>query len=107
MVNSHDPHRPFQIPNKLSKGAEAPSKYYTPDEVEVPGFVPDLELVREELSFYQNSVRRLDDTFGKVMKALQESGLSENTIVMFLADNGIAIPLANATPTSLALKRRG
>lgn len=104
MVNSHDPHRPFQIPNKLSKGAEAPSRYYNPDEVEVPGFVPDLENVRLELSYYQNSVRRLDDTFGKVMQALEESGMAEHTIVMFLADNGIAIPFAKCN-TYLASTR--
>lgn len=30
MVNSHDPHRPFQVPGKLTKGAKEPSKFYTP-----------------------------------------------------------------------------
>lgn len=94
MVNSHDPHRPYHIPGKPIKGAKEPSRTYKPDEVEVPGFVPDLPGVKQELSYYLNSVRRLDDTFGKTMQALKESGFDDNTLVMFLSDNGIAIPFA-------------
>lgn len=94
MVNSHDPHRPYHIPGKPIKGAVEPSRTYEPDEVPVPGFVPDLPGVREELSYYLNSVRRCDDTFGKVLQALEESGFASNTVVMFLSDNGIAIPFA-------------
>ncbi|MET0394649.1 MAG: sulfatase [Chitinophagaceae bacterium] len=95
MVNSHDPHRPFFDPAlPLQGGAEKPSRIYRPDEITVPGFVPDLPLVRKELSCYYNSTRRLDDTFGKVMQALEESGEAENTLIIFLSDNGIAIPFA-------------
>jgi len=94
MVNSHDPHRPYHIPGKPIKGAKEPSMTYVPDDVPVPGFVPDLPGVREELSYYLNSVRRLDDTFGRTMQALKESDFEENTLVMFLSDNGIAIPFA-------------
>jgi len=94
MVNSHDPHRPYHVPGKPAKGAKEPSKIYKPDEVAVPGFVPDLPGVRTELSYYLNSTRRLDDTFGKTMQALKESGFDKNTLVMFLSDNGIAIPFA-------------
>lgn len=94
MVNSHDPHRPYCNPDKLTKGASMPSKVYGPEDVEVPGFLPDLPGVRAELATYLNSTRRLDDTFGKVMQALQESGQAGNTIVLFISDNGIAVPFA-------------
>ena len=96
MVNSHDPHRPYHIPGKggNSGGAETPSRIYKPSEVKVPGFLPDLPGVRQELSYYFNSVRRLDDTFGKVMAALEETGFADNTLVLFLSDNGIAVPFA-------------
>jgi N-sulfoglucosamine sulfohydrolase len=94
MVNSHDPHRKYCNPNKLLPGAEMPSKIYKPEDVEVLGFVPDLPGVRNELAMYQNSTRRLDDTFGKVMQALEESGFAKNTLVVFMTDNGIAIPFA-------------
>ena len=94
MVNSHDPHRPYHIAGKPIPGAKEPSRTYKPDEVEVPGFVPDLPGVRQELSYYLNSARRLDDTFDRTMQALKESGFEDNTLVMFLSDNGIAIPFA-------------
>ncbi|MFN2439642.1 MAG: sulfatase-like hydrolase/transferase, partial [Chitinophagaceae bacterium] len=86
MINSNDPHRPFFNPNESSeilaqrmnqpkeriemllKDQEAPSRIYSPDEINVPGFLPDLPKVREELSYYFNSVKRLDDAFGKVMQ---------------------------------------
>lgn len=97
MVNSHDPHRPFFNPNSpRANGEEAPSRIYAASEISVPGFVPDLPKVREELSYYYNSTRRLDDTFGKVMQALEESGLAQNTLVVFISDNGIALPFAKA-----------
>ena len=94
MVNSHDPHRPYCNPEKLTKGAAMPSRTYKPSDVTVPGFLPDLPGVREELAQYLNSTRRLDDTFGRVMQALSESGMAENTLVIFISDNGIAVPFA-------------
>jgi N-sulfoglucosamine sulfohydrolase len=94
MVNSHDPHRPYCNPKKLTKGAAMPSRVYKPKEVDVPGFLPDLPGVRAELATYLNSTRRLDDTFGKVMQALKESGQADNTLVLFITDNGLAVPFA-------------
>ena len=94
MVNSHGPHRPYCNPEKLTKGAAMPSRTYDPAEVSVPGFLPDLPGVRAELAHYLNSTRRLDDTFGKVMQALQKSGFEDNTLVIFISDNGIAVPFA-------------
>lgn len=95
MVNSDDPHRPFFVPGQeLKHGMKAPSRIYSPEEIVVPGFLPDLPDVRRELSYYYNSTRRLDDTFGKVMQALEESGNKDNTLVVFMSDNGIALPFA-------------
>lgn len=97
MINSHDPHRPFQVPvGKLLSGAEWPSRMYSPAEVFVPGFLPDLPEVRKEISHYYNSVRRLDDTFGKVMQAIKVAGAENNTVVIFLSDNGISMPFSKA-----------
>ncbi|MBA7570398.1 hypothetical protein ES708_12148 [subsurface metagenome] len=53
MVNSHDPHRPFFNPDEpLLRGSEPPSRIYSPEEIEVPGFLPDLPQVRLEMSYY-------------------------------------------------------
>ncbi len=93
MVNSDDPHRRFFVSEqKLPRGMVEPSRIYSPEEIEVPGFLPDLPDVRKEVSYYYNSVKRLDDTFGKVMQALEESGYKDNTLVIFISDNGMAVP---------------
>jgi N-sulfoglucosamine sulfohydrolase len=101
MANSHDPHRPFhgslQEKNALGKAIAdipPPSRVYKADEVEVPGFLPDIPDVREEIAQYYSSVRRCDDTVGAVLRALRESGRAENTLIMFLSDNGMALPFS-------------
>ena len=94
MVNSHDPHRPFHNPIRAMPSWATPSRLYRPDEVVVPGYLPDLPGVRAEYSWYLNSVRRLDDTFKRVMDALEESGEAKNTLVAFFSDNGSSFPFA-------------
>ncbi|MET4693410.1 sulfatase [Endozoicomonas lisbonensis] len=105
MVNSHDPHRVFHDPeDERLDGEEIPSQLYQPDQVTVPSYLPDYPEVRLDLSHYYNSVRRLDDTFGRVMEALEETGQTENTLVMFVSDNGSPFPFAKAN-TYLASTR--
>lgn len=98
MVNSHDPHRPFHDPEKpIMNGKVArPSKLFSPDEVLVPEYLPDIPQVRLELSHYYNSVRRLDDTIGRILEAVEDTGVENNTFVMFMSDNGSAFPFAKA-----------
>jgi len=103
MANSHDPHRPFARrrqgrgrPKRRRGGAAfaKASRHYEPKEVEVPGFLPDIPLVRKEVAQYFTSVHRCDETSGAVLRALKDAGLDENTLVMFLSDNGMAFPFA-------------
>ena len=101
MANVHDPHRPYHGTAgdaKLAASREypwtPPSRVYTPEEVERPGFLPDLPDVRRELAQYYSSVRRADDTIGAVLDTLAESGLESNTLVLFLSDNGMSFPFA-------------
>ena len=99
MANSHDPHRPFHGNDADLNGREgitypAPSRVYRPDEVETPGFLPDLPEVRREVAEYASSCRRCDDTVGRVIAALKDTGAYGNTLIMFLSDNGMAFPFS-------------
>ncbi|MBN1492238.1 MAG: sulfatase [Phycisphaerae bacterium] len=109
MANSHDPHRPFagsdgeqdraerraKRKNRVAVGGFPPAdRYYRPDEVDMPGFLPDLPNVRKEVAQYYSSVHRCDQTVGEVLRALEETGFADNTLVMFLSDNGMAFPFA-------------
>lgn len=46
--------------------------------------------LKGKLGQYADFCMEVDDTVGQVLSALEESGLSENTIVIFTADNGCA-----------------
>ena len=115
MVNTHDPHRPFdtrkpaaqrkveppkQVTNKKGRKQltygdfPAPSRIYQLDEIVVPGFLPDLPNIREEIAQYYSSVRRADDVVGRVLAELKKAGLEDNTLVMLKSDHGIPVPFA-------------
>ncbi|MBT5186890.1 MAG: sulfatase-like hydrolase/transferase [Kordiimonadaceae bacterium] len=99
MANSMDPHRPFANSAQQQQvwpdiTVPDPSREYKPKEVVVPGFLPDLTDVRQEITEYHNSVKRLDDTVGAILDVIKSEGVDDNTIVMFLSDNGMALPYA-------------
>ncbi|MCK0146201.1 arylsulfatase [Arenibacter sp. F26102] len=43
---------------------------------------------------YADFVMETDDVVGRVMKALEENGIAENTLVFFTSDNGCSYPVA-------------
>jgi N-sulfoglucosamine sulfohydrolase len=102
MANSQDPHRPWAgseiEQRRIAKGEAFPpiSRSYKPDEVQVPAFLPDLPKVRGEMAQYYTCVHRCDEAVGQILKALKESGMEDNTLVMFLSDNGISMPFAKS-----------
>ncbi len=100
MANSHDPHRPFAgSQDELTRfyGYHTwASRYYKPEEAWVPGFLPDLPEIRTELAQYYSSCHRCDETMGEILKALDESGMAEDTLVIFMSDNGMAFPFSKA-----------
>ncbi|MHC4251608.1 MAG: sulfatase-like hydrolase/transferase [Planctomycetota bacterium] len=53
-----------------------------------PAYPNDLRF-KKELSHYFDSVNRMDEVVGEVLRALDESGMAEDTVVMFLSDNGL------------------
>jgi N-sulfoglucosamine sulfohydrolase len=110
MANSQDPHRPFagseqgtaRRNRNAGAGGLSVSRQFKPNEVIVPGFLPDLPDIRTELAQYFTSVHRCDETVGQVLKALKDAGQEDNTLVMFLSDNGMSFPYSktNCYPAS-------
>ncbi|MHC4799052.1 MAG: sulfatase family protein, partial [Planctomycetota bacterium] len=108
MANPQDPHRPFagsdQEKGRIQKAKTnkkkkiwtypEPDRTYRYHEIKVPGFLPNIPRVRQEITEYYNSVHRCDQVVGAILRALDESGLKENTLVMFISDHGMALPFA-------------
>lgn len=102
-MDIHDPHTAlYKFSHKRGKvitelGADKdnpPSRIFKDEEISMPGFLPDTPLSRQEVTAYYNSVRRADDSFGKVMQALKDTGEWDNTLVVFFSDHGMPFPFA-------------
>lgn len=81
-VNFSDPHHPW------NSGESPPD----PAKLEVPGFLPDLPGVREDLSRYEGEIENADGDFQRVLDLVKERAGLENTLVIFMGDNGMAFP---------------
>ncbi len=70
---------------------------YRPEEVIVPSYLPDTPECRAELAQYYQSVSRIDQGLGRLVDILKAAGQYEDTLILYLSDNGIAFPGAKTT----------
>ena len=63
-----------------------------PSDVIVPPTLVDTEETRTDLAAYYNEIGRLDSYIGRLEKELQEQGVADNTMLIFMADNGRPFP---------------
>ncbi len=70
-----------------------------PRYVRPPAFLPDTPEARHDMAAYNTMARTLDRHYGRVLQALDESGLAENTLVICTTDHGIAFPFAKCNLT--------
>ncbi len=81
-VNFNDPHHPW------TTGENPPD----PAKLKVPGFLPDLPGIREDLSRHLGEIEHADGDFQRVLEIVKERAGLENTLVLFMGDNGMAFP---------------
>lgn len=59
-----------------------------PDKVILPPYYPNHPVAREDWATYLESIQLMDSYVGNILKRLDDEGLSENTVVMFISDHG-------------------
>ncbi len=92
VVGYIDPHR-ANVGFDNDKFAKDPAEVrYDPAKVIVPPHLPDNAEVRKDLAEYYQSATRLDRGVGLMLKMLEETGQLENTLIIFISDNGIPFP---------------
>ncbi|HKB01876.1 MAG TPA: sulfatase, partial [Gemmataceae bacterium] len=74
-----DPHRPYTAPKVHDSKALTLPKHY-----------PDTSAVRADYAAYLDEIARLDADFGRVLAELDKRKVADNTLVLFLGDNGAA-----------------
>lgn len=88
----YSPHSPWVVPQQFLD-------LYTPEELSLPTFVPELEARRSPSFFsdeelrsakhgYYAMVSEVDHHVGRILAGLEARGLSEDTLVIFTADHG-------------------
>lgn len=80
-MNYSDPHRRFTATDYEPE----------PTTLTVPEGMPDTEAVRKDLAQHYGEIMRLDAHVGEVLNELSEGGIADNTIVIFMGDNGAAL----------------
>jgi len=79
----------FETHREFPELADAPDN---PDYCLPPAPLPDTRETREDMARFKASARILDEKIGKVLSALDRSGLADNTLVICTTDHGIAFP---------------
>ena len=105
-----DPHRSGQVADEIPErpdrfGNRPPGRshrgvqrvQYDPAEVIVPPFLPDTPACRAELAQYYQSVSRIDAGLGRLIEILKQAGKYEETLILYISDNGIPFPGAKTT----------
>jgi N-sulfoglucosamine sulfohydrolase len=82
-IMSINPHAPWTTGD--------PSEFDA-DKLVLPPHWVDTRNIREEFTKYLAEVRRLDNQVGEVMQLLKETGQEENTIFIFLGEQGPQFP---------------
>ncbi len=65
--------------------------------------LPDHNIPRKELANYKASARKMDEDYGRVLKAVDDNGLRDNTIIFCFCDHGLQVPrhISNLTDHGL------
>lgn len=103
-----DPHRgggfAEELPYQPDRFGNRPEGYpgveevvYDPAEVIVPPHLTDTPETRAEIAQYYQSISRLDQGVGKLMEHLKAVGKFDNTLIIYISDNGMAFPGAKTT----------
>mgnify|MGYP001215076140 FL=1 len=85
----HEPHRVYEYKSGIKAGKDINS-------VKVPEFLPDTEVVRNDLLDYILEIEHFDNHLDQIIQFLKEKGELNNTFILVTADNGMPFPYAKA-----------
>ncbi|WP_282135277.1 sulfatase family protein [Seonamhaeicola maritimus] len=71
--------------NEIREKSEHP---VNPEEVVLPDFMADHPTVRLDWAKYLDQIEYMDDEIAMIFKELEDKGMADNTIVVFIGDNG-------------------
>lgn len=97
VIGFSDPHRAAENFGNTRTWPSVERATYDAAAVAVPRHLPDLPEVRRDLAQYYESISRLDSGLGLMLDALRETGHGEDTLLIYMSDNGRPFPGAKTT----------
>jgi len=88
-VGFSDPHRKYN--------RNACPQVNPPEAIIIPPFLVDGQDTRRDMADYYDEISRLDANIGRMLTILEKSGKTDNTIIIFLSDNGMPFPRCKGT----------
>lgn len=70
----------------------------TPDDVQLPPYLPDTERGRTALARHYDNLAKTDEIVGGILAELEEDGLADNTVVFIWSDHGEGLPRGKRWP---------
>ncbi len=58
------------------------------DEIELPPYLPDHPEIRKDWAMYLDQIEKADEEVGEIIQRLKDEGILENTLLIFIGDNG-------------------
>lgn len=74
-----------------------PNRDFDPEKLKMPNYLADTKATRKALAAYYQSIGEADKMLGEVMQAIDRAGRKNNTMLMFIADQGAQFPSAKWT----------
>ena len=84
-----EPHRAYEFGVGKKNGKN-------PEDVKVPPFLPDNDVIRNDILDYSYEIEWFDKHLGKILDHLEKIGELDNTLIIVTADNGMPFPRAKA-----------
>ena len=103
-----EPHRRYEYGSGVAKGGKNLA-----DIGRVPEFWPDNEIIRNDMLDYAFEIEHFDQHLSRMLRAIEERGELDNTLVVVTADNGMPFPrikgqeyeLSNHLPLAIMWKQ--
>ena len=89
-----DPHRPY-LEDKVE--ANRATEVHDHANIQVPPYLADTEPTKKDLAHYYDEIARMDRQIGEFIGEIEKRNLTENTLIIFLSDNGYPFPRGKGT----------
>ena len=87
-INFFEPPRPFDFGGVISDKSKG---------VFIPYFIPENSESKNEFANFQGAIQKVDNSISAIITVLKDSGLYDDTVILFTTDHGIPFPKAKGT----------